>query len=191
MNLYFRLFMAWFRSRYEVPLSTADSCSQAFRVGLLDIDLFGHMNNGRYLQIMDVARFRWLLRTGTISAMSREGWTVCLGGQTTRFRKSLKLYQRFHIETRMRRWDNKWFYVEHVFRNTRHELVAVGMSRAAFRSANGWVSTREVMEVVDPGVESLPLTVDMLAWSNAEAEFEARIRSEGAFVPGESNGLQV
>ncbi len=168
MNLYLRLLVTWIRSLTEKRMSTADDCSQWFRVWPHDLDAFGHMNNGRYLQVMDVARLRWLLRTGTIDVIRRNNWKVALGGNLTRFRRPLSLFAKYRVDSRLLCWDDRWFYLEHVFRDAAGQLLSVGMSRAAFRHNHRWVKTDEVMDHVDPGATSIPLPQHVVDWMASE-----------------------
>ncbi len=168
MNLYFRLLGTWVSSWFAKPMSCRNSCSQWFRVWPHDLDAFGHMNNGRYLQIMDVARMRWLLRTGTVREIRRNRWRVALGGNLTRFRHPLSLFSRYRVVSRLLCWDERWFYLEHVFVDGRDRVLAVGMSRAAFRGDGRWVQTKEVIDCVDPGVTSIPIPAYVTDWMAAE-----------------------
>ena len=59
MNLYLRLLFVFLRNLYSDREHHSHSCESRFRVLPHDLDAFGHMNNGRYLQIMDVARTEW------------------------------------------------------------------------------------------------------------------------------------
>ena len=168
MNLYIRLFLTWLKTLRESRMSTSRTCSQWFRVWPHDLDIFGHMNNGRYLQVMDVARMRWLLRTGVIDTIRRKKWTVALGGNMTRFRRPLSLFTRYRVTSHLRCWDERWFYLVHVFYDSSGAVVSVGNSRAAFRYRGRWVRTREVMDNVDPGATSPPIPDHMMSWMSAE-----------------------
>jgi Thioesterase-like superfamily len=44
-----------------------------------DLDLFGHMNNSRYLMLMDFARIDYLARMGLLGAAFHYRWTVPVG----------------------------------------------------------------------------------------------------------------
>ncbi len=149
-------------------MSTREACSQVFSVLPGDLDAFGHMNNGRYLQIMDVARLRWLLRTGTVAAIRRNGWRVALGGNITRFRRPLSLFRRYRVHSSLLCWDQRWFYLEHIFQDKAGKVLSIGMSRAAFRCKGRWVGTQEVMDEVDPGAVSIPLPAHVRRWMEAE-----------------------
>lgn len=168
MNLYLRLLLTLVRARFERSLSTRVACCQWFRVWPNDIDAFCHMNNGRYLQIMDIARARWLLRTGTLGVIRRRRWSVALGGNLIRYRRPLRLWTSYRVSTRLVCWDDRWFSLEHQFHHTAGRMLAAGFSRAAFRGAGDWVTTDIVMDEVDTGVESPPIPGYVEAWLEVE-----------------------
>lgn len=78
-----------------------------------DIDILRHMNNGRYLSLFDLGRWDLLVRTGIWDAMSSHGWYAVVSSETVTFRKSLQLWQRFVIESRMLGHDDRAVYMEH------------------------------------------------------------------------------
>lgn len=78
-----------------------------------DIDLLRHMNNGRYLSLFDLGRFDLLIRTGIWDALGEHGWYPVVASETITFRKSLVLWQRFTVESRLIGHDDKGVYIEH------------------------------------------------------------------------------
>ena len=80
MNLYLRLILTWLRNRRSDARHYLHVARSRFRVLPHDLDAFGHMNNGRYLQIMDVARVEWMMQTGVAGEIRRQGWAPLLGG---------------------------------------------------------------------------------------------------------------
>jgi acyl-CoA thioesterase FadM len=78
-----------------------------------DIDILRHMNNGRYLSLFDLGRWDLLVRTGIWDAMSSHGWYAVVSSETVTFRKSLQLWQRFVVESRMLGHDDRAVYMEH------------------------------------------------------------------------------
>ena len=174
MNLYLRLVITLLRSLFESRVTTRQACVQWFRVWPNDIDAFGHMNNGRYLQIMDVARMRWLARTGTIAAVLRRRWSMSLGGNLTRYRRSLRLFARYCVSTRLVCWDERWFYLEHAVLDSDDRPVAVGISRAAFHGDGRWIRTKAVMHEVDRDARSPEMPPHLSTWLAIErAAFES------------------
>lgn len=170
MNLYLRLLWAIISSLSRKRHHYTKACVSRFRVLPHDLDAFGHMNNGRYLQIMDVARTEWMARTGVFSAIRRQRWAPILGGGFIRFRYSLRFLQRYRVRTRLLGWDKRWFYLEHTFIDGRERCVAAGVTRAALRSAGAWVETREVVDQIEPGAESPPIPSYVSEWVNLEDE---------------------
>ena len=53
MNLYLRLLLVWLRNIPAKKRHHSHGANSRFRVLPHDLDAFGHMNNGRYHQIMD------------------------------------------------------------------------------------------------------------------------------------------
>ncbi len=78
-----------------------------------DLDLVGHMNNGRYLSLFDLGRFDLLVRTGLWDLMNERGWYPVVANSTITHRKSLVLWQRFIVESRVIGADERAVYLEH------------------------------------------------------------------------------
>lgn len=163
-----------------------------FRVWPTDLDILRHMNNGKYLSIMDVARFDMLrsleVRTQRVRAGSKvspqaqrtsawkvvqdQGWYPVVVNQTIAYRKSLNPWQRFWIETAILGFDEQAVYVEQRFvrpdAERRPEIYARAYVRARFlRRSGGTVPIEELMEKMgaDPAAFSVP--EDVLAWGRA------------------------
>ncbi len=81
VNLYLRLLLMHLTARRRGRLGIWDTARTAFRVRPHDLDLFGHVNNGRYLTIMDVARLDLLVRSGLWSRIRARGWYPVVAGQ--------------------------------------------------------------------------------------------------------------
>lgn len=151
MNLYFRLLRAYLYGLLGGGIHHEEPAESRFRVWFNDLDAFGHMNNGRYLQIMDVARTEWMTRMGVVAAMRRHKWSALLGGGVVRFRHSLRVFQLYRVRTRLLYWDDRWFFLEHAFIDHSGRQVAAGVTRAALRGGNRWIPSSQVVETVRPG----------------------------------------
>jgi len=168
MNLYFRLLFGILISRFRPAITTSGRTETRFRVWPQDLDVFGHMNNGRYLQIMDIARSTWMSRCGALAAMGNNKWGAVLGGGTVHFGKSLRAFQSYQVTTRLVCWDHRWFYLEHGFVDNAGRCVAAGISRAALRRSGGWVNTADVFAIVDPDAVSVPVPEHIKALTRLE-----------------------
>jgi len=95
----------------------------SLRVWPNDLDLNLHMNNGRYLSLMDLGRVDVMFHSGAFALWFKRGWQPLVAASTVRHFKSLALFQGFEIRTRILGWDEKWVYFEQRF-TRRGELYA-------------------------------------------------------------------
>ncbi|MBT8065816.1 MAG: thioesterase family protein [Gammaproteobacteria bacterium] len=168
MNLYLRLLLIWLRNIAGTKRHHSHGAESRFRVLPHDLDALGHMNNGRYLQIMDVARVEWMLQTQVAGAIRKNRWSPILGGGVIRYRHSLRLLQLYRVRTRLLGWDERWFYLEHSFKDSRGRCVAVGVTRAGLRSDDDWVHTDDVVNSVQPGARSPAIPEHIHDWVSLE-----------------------
>lgn len=101
------------RLRREGPIAPGDIGRIRVTTLPTDIDVLRHMNNGRYLSLFDLGRWDLLGRTGMTDAMKRNDWYAVVSSETVTFRKSLQLWQRFDVESRLLGHDDKALYLEH------------------------------------------------------------------------------
>jgi acyl-CoA thioesterase FadM len=113
-----------------------------------DIDLFGHMNNSRYLVLMDLGRIDFLRRCNLFQGVVRRRWAVPVGGAHLDFRKSLRPFERFELHTHLLHWDERWFYFRQDFvRGTaRDRPVCTGYIKTLFVGRAGPVAATEVVQ---------------------------------------------
>lgn len=153
MNLLLRLLWKLLTLRLRPRLEPLGTSVLRFRVWPNDLDLNVHMNNGRYLSVMDLGRFDLTFRTGLGRAMLRGRWRPLVGGVTLRYRRSLDPFQAYELHTRVLGWDEKWFFLEQRFIRGGH-LMAAGVVKALFRGPAGNVPTAEVARLMDLPPES-------------------------------------
>jgi acyl-CoA thioesterase FadM len=115
-----------------------------FRVLPNDLDTNLHMNNGRYLTIMDLGRVDALLRSGLIKSVTREKWMPVIAGVSMIFRRSLSPFERYRLETRLIGWDEKWVYMEQTFIRKNGDLAARGYVKATFLKKGGRVPSADI-----------------------------------------------
>lgn len=131
-----------------------------------DIDLLGHMNNGRYASLFDLGRFDLLIRTGMWDALKRQGWYAVVASESVTFRKSLHLWQRFTVESRLLGHDDRAVYQIHRA-VVDGEVYAEMIVRARFlkRGSRGIVSHEELFEALGQPDDLPPLPEWVVAWA--------------------------
>jgi acyl-CoA thioesterase FadM len=140
LNLYFRLLRTLILVFFQPRSTFNEEVGIDYRVWPNDLDLNMHMNNGRYLTLMDLGRLQLMMRTGLAIHILKNGWMPVLGGASVRFRRPLTPFSRFTLTTRLLSWDEKWFYIEHRFL-VKGEVMAVATVRAAIVGKGKSLST--------------------------------------------------
>lgn len=115
MNMVGRLLAVLLAALARPRLGMLDESAVRLRVLPADLDLNGHMNNGRYLSVMDLGRLDLTARLGLLGPAVRERWMPVVSGITIRFRRSLRPFERYELRTRIVSWDDEWVYMEQRF----------------------------------------------------------------------------
>ncbi len=114
-----------------------------------DCDFNFHVNNARYLRLMDIGRLAVVTRSGLLGSMFRNQWGAVVGAAEIEFLRELPFLSRFTLESRVVGWDAKWFYFEQRFLR-RGELAAVGRVQVVVRDGRKSVPTAEVIADLGP-----------------------------------------
>jgi len=173
MNLYVRLigilWSALFRRRNIGALETA---VLEFRVMPNDLDPNWHVNNGRYLTLMDLGRIDLTLRMGFLRLVFSDRWMPVLGGAMITFQRPLKLFQRYTLHTRLAGWDEKWLYLEQYFESD-GKRVATAVVKGLIRGRDRSIPTVEVMHAVGFDLPSPEFPEHLRRWIAADEALRA------------------
>lgn len=164
MNLYLRLVALLARLPLRGRIALWDTSVTPFRVWPSDLDAIGHMNNAKYLALLDLGRIDLMMRSGFWARLNEQGWYPVVAAQTIRYRRSLMPWQKFTLHTRLIGSDDKALYFDHEFRVG--DVVyarAVAQSRM-LRKGGGHVSSAEVVALAD-GMPSMELPAWVLTWA--------------------------
>lgn len=135
-----------------------------FRVWFTDLDLIFHMNNGIYLSLMDLGRMDSILKGGGFFKLYRKGIYPVLASESIVFRRSLNLFTKFQIYTRIADWDDKYFYLTQQF-VVKGDIYASAVVKGRFLNKKGQkLSPTEIwaaMEVEPPQLQSHKIKEDV------------------------------
>lgn len=172
MNLYFRLFLLRLRVRLRPTTggrrpSLWDEARTPFRVTLTDLDPLRHVNNGKYLSMLDLGRLDLMLRSGFWSAIAERGWYPVVSAQTITYKRSLTLGQRFELVTRVLGVDDRAVYLEQTFVR-RGAVVARAVVQARFlRRSGGTVPMTDLLDAVGGAPDDRELPAWVHGWAGA------------------------
>ena len=132
MHMLLRFLLAMLVRGNRSPALAMDDVSRIdHRVHLVDIDLLGHMNNGRYLSFMDLGRIDLTKRTGISARLSKAGIHAVVGQQSIAYRRSIGFLQRFTLESRLVGADERSVFVEQRF-VSKGQVMARAVVRGRF-----------------------------------------------------------
>ena len=151
------------------PLGVLEEDRLHMHVLPMDIDLNLHMNNARYLSIMDYARTHFLARTRLLEHIIRSRWQPLVGAVWITYRRPLPLFAAFRLSSRMVCWDDRWFYIEQTFTGSKG-LAAVGWVKGMLRAPHGTVEPQKVIAQIAPGAVSPPMPAAIATWNELTRE---------------------
>ena len=151
-----------------------EETSLEFQVWPNDLDLNGHMNNGRYLTIMDIGRMDYVLRIGGLASyVIRNGYIPVLASASMRYRLPLLPFQKYTLTSRILCWDDKWVFMEHRFilRGGKKDgaVAAVGLVKGSFFSKKDRATTPtgDIMAAIGQNLESPPFPDYIRQWQES------------------------
>lgn len=167
MNLYLRLLRLLLSLSFVHRRGLFDASRLRFRVWPTDCDLNLHMNNGRYLTLMDLGRVYTLAQTGLLRLILRQRWRPVLVAAEINYIRALLPLQRFTLATRLLTWDEKYFYLEQRFERG-GTLCAIAMVKGLFLGRRSRIAPSEVAEAL--GIEAPPAMPAVIKhWNNLTA----------------------
>ena len=71
------------------------------------LDLFGHVNNARYLEFLEEARWAAFEKTVDLEQMARRGWAFTVVNININYRRPALMNDVLRIETRIAEWRRR------------------------------------------------------------------------------------
>lgn len=156
------LIAARFRDKLTIP----EQSILDYRAGLTDIDMFGELNNARYLNYMELGRWDYAYRTGFVALMKRKKWGIAVGGASIRYRRRIPFLSRFSLTSELLCHDGRWFYFLQEFHRG-ERICASALMKVCATSKQGLVPATEVLAEIGALMEAgIPDWVE--AWIAAE-----------------------
>ncbi len=188
MNLYLRLLYMLLASFFKPKIDDVlRKSALQFCVLPNDLDLNGHMNNGRYLTIMDIGRMDFVLRVpGLARHVIRNKFIPVLSGAMMRYRLPLLPFQTYTLTTRILCWDDKWVYMEQRFiiagGKKDGAVAAIGLLKGSFfsKTLRATVPTADIMTAIGQAAQSPEPPPYLLEWSRAEDALRAETARDPA-----------
>lgn len=170
MNLYIRLFFAICRGLLKRRIELGETILRTYRVLPNDIDINGHMNNGRYTTVVDLLLMEALLRSKLLLPALKRGWIPAMGGNIVSYRKQLRLFEKYSVSFKMCSWNEKWTFFEYEFRNAKGQIVTRGYAKGAFVGKSGLVPIAVIEEKLNVLRPEYTSPAAIAKWMEADTE---------------------
>ena len=163
--MFLRTILTLFRARLRSRLNMHGVGQLAMRVLPNDLDVQKHVNNGVYLSLMDLGRVDLLVRNGAWQRMRASGVYPVVASETITFRKSLKLWQRYVLETRIVGYDERAVYLEQRFVVDGEIFVRAHLRARFLKQSSGVVSVTELAELLEVSTSEMALPEWIDRWA--------------------------
>jgi acyl-CoA thioesterase FadM len=169
MNLYLRLI--WLLLRLPLMKKVTDPLAITklyMRALPNDLDLNMHVNNGRYLTLLDLGRIHLTAVTGLLRPLLKHGYAPMLGSAKVNFIRPLRAFDKFTMTTQLIYWDEKWLYLEQkIYKG--EQLCVVALFKALFMSKQGKITPEAIFPLAGATQPNRPMMSPTLeAWIQAE-----------------------
>ena len=157
----------FFSKKAKSPL---DAFSLPLCVMPWDCDMNFHINNGRYLSIMDVARMQLYLGAGIVGAMRKNRWIPVVTSSHLLYRRSINIFVKYDLSSQFVGRTDKFLIVEHRFK-VKGKTAVLAYVALAFRDDKGVVSSDRLIEGfgLDLSLNDRPDIIN--AYLNTDQEF--------------------
>lgn len=156
--------------RGDAPLALGEAHLSHHICWPWDIDPWRELNNGRTLTLYDLGRIPLVRRLGLVAAMRTHGWGMAMAGASVRYRRRVRAFDRFTMQSRVLGWDARFIYMEQgMFRGVdcvSHLLMRGAITR---RGKGGIVPPGEVAAALGLPTQGPTLPDWVQGWIAAEA----------------------
>ncbi|KGJ03344.1 Acyl-CoA thioesterase FadM [Paracoccus halophilus] len=134
-----------------------------------DLDPWIELNNGRTLTLYDLGRLPMIVRTGMVDTMKANRWGITVAGNSVRYRRRIRAFDRFTMVSRVLGWDARFLYMEQSMWR-KGECCNHMLLRGAITSENGILAPAEMLKAAGRDPEGPPLPGWVQAWIAADAQ---------------------
>jgi acyl-CoA thioesterase FadM len=168
MYPFIRLLKDVYKFRNAPPLEVTGTHVSTHICWPWDIDLWMELNNGRTLTLYDLSRIPLAGRTGLIRVLKQQKWGLTMAGASVRYRRRVRMFDRFEIRSRVLCWDERFIYIEQSMWR-KGEATSHILYRSAVTDQNGIVPVARVAELIAPDMTPPDVPAWVAAWIEAES----------------------
>lgn len=165
-----RMFWQMFKHRKDPKLGFFDTHESTHICMPWDLDIWMELNNGRTLTLFDLGRIPLGIRTGLHDVLREKRWGMAVAGSSPRYRKRIRMFDKFHMKSRAIGMDDKFLYIEQSMWRPNGECAGHVLIRGAVTSKTGLVRTDEIAAALNFDMSNHVLPDWVQAWIAADAQ---------------------
>ena len=158
-----RMSFTWAKSLTCPKTKLLEPVRLPMRVWLNDIDIYGHLNNGRFLTLMDQGRLFHAFVCGWLPLAFKKRWKPIAAAASIVFRRELKPFDPFVLFTRVAYWDARAFYMEHRMEKD-GRLYSKAFVQIVFKNGRQTISPQTVAEAMGHQGPAPECPEALIAW---------------------------
>ena len=155
-------------NRHAAPINLGEFHISRHMCWPWDLDLWLELNNGRTLTLYDLGRLVLAKRSGLLSLLKRQRWGMTMAGASVRYRRRVRMFERFDMYSRGLYWDDRFFYIEQSIWKKNGECAGHIVYRSAFVDKTGIINPDIVIESLGEKVERPSIPNWINKWIEAE-----------------------
>lgn len=113
-----------------------------------------HINNSRYLELMDYGRTQFFVSVGLVAPFLKGEIGGVAAGIQIVYRRPIDLMERYRLQTQLVGWDSRWYLHEQTFFKANGEVATRAFVRSMLRGPAGPVSIGELLAAKGLATES-------------------------------------
>ena len=138
-----------------------------------------HINNARYLDMMDYGRFQWFVRVGLTKPLFQQRWNGVVAANQITYKREIPIWKPFRLETRIVGWDDRWYFHEQRFFLEDGSIATQALLRSSLRGVEGPVNIGEAFALAGyPDLVQQPWSDELRAFIESSSA-SARALREG------------
>ncbi len=134
----------------------------------IDTD-FSRLFTQTYALYMGLARWNFMFNSEFKTVAIKKAWVPVTTAETMKYKKSIKAFSRVRLVTRLVYWNDRRFYLEHIF-YVEGEECAHTYIEGLVRSPQGHLKPTEVFKALGVTLESPPLPEKLQGWVDSISE---------------------
>jgi acyl-CoA thioesterase FadM len=163
MSYRLRFLILMVRCFFSRPRGLLDTYELKFRaIPFIDTD-FSRLFTQTYSSFMGMARWHYIFSSQFKAVALKRRWAPVTTSETITYKKSIRVFEKVTLVTKLVCWDSRRFYLHHAFLVNGEER-AFALVEGLLRGPEGHLNPKEVFQVMGLTSASPPIPENFSLW---------------------------